>query len=72
MSIALKLDGRTCRGHAWKELNNCGKPINQGVLLSSKLCSYCNDSPDIDKEIIKCMKCNHMFHIKCLLKPLEE
>ena len=71
MSIDLKLDGRTSRGISWNKLKNCGKPINQGVLVSNKCCSNCHVTPDT-AEVIKCMKCNHLFHTKCLLKPLEE
>ena len=71
-TVALKLDGRTCRGHAWKELSKSGKALNQGVLHSNKMCSNCNATPDVEKECIKCMKCNHVFHAKCLLKPLVE
>ena len=70
--MALKLDGRTSRGRLWKELNMCGNPLNQGALLSGKMCSNCNKTPDFDKEVIRCMKCNLPFHIRCLLKPLTE
>ena len=72
MAQVLKLDGRTARGRYWKELNSCGKPINQGILISGKMCSCCNQSPDIEKQTIKCMKCNAHFHITCLLKPMTE
>ena len=71
-TVTLKLDGRTSRGHAWKEMSKSGKALNQGALHSNKLCSNCNETPDFDKECIKCMKCNHVFHAKCVLKPLVE
>ena len=71
MSIALKLDGRTSRGISWNKHKNCGLPVNQGVLASNRCCSKCHVIPDTE-ETIKCMKCNHLFHTKCLLKPLEE
>ena len=71
MSMTLKLDGRTKRGLIWKELNTCGKPINQGVIISGKCCTNCNKNPD-EKEAIKCMKCCQSFHISCLLKPITE
>ena len=72
MSLTLKLDGRNGRGRCWRELSACGKPINQGALLSGKVCSHCNQQPDTEKHVIKCMKCNVPFHISCLLKPLTE
>ena len=72
MSINLKLDGRTGRGRCWKDLSLSGNAINQGALVSGKICSHCNQTPEADTDIIKCMKCSHMFHTTCLLKPLSE
>ena len=72
MSINLKLDGRNKRGRCWKELTSCGKPVNQGAIISGKVCSSCNQSPDMEKQTVKCMKCNGLFHISCLLKPITE
>ena len=68
----LKLDGRTARGRSWKELSANGKPINQGALISNKICSHCNETPDPQSHTIKCMKCDLSFHITCLLKPVTE
>ena len=70
--MALKLDGRTTRGKQWKEISNGGCPLKQGVLLPTKLCSYCNESPNLEKETIQCMCCHSWFHISCLIKPLSE
>ena len=72
MSVQLKLDGRTGRGRIWKELSSCGDPVNQGVIISGKACSNCNQRPDMEKEVVRCMKCNNVFHISCLLKPITE
>ena len=72
MAMLLKLDGRTSRGRLWKDLNTCGKPMNQGIILGGKMCSNCNQAPDFDKEVIKCMKCNHPFHAKCMHLPISE
>ena len=72
MTLTLKLNGRTVRGRCWKDLSISGKPINQGAILSGKICSNCNQAPDFDKEVIKCMKCDHSFHVKCLLLPISE
>ena len=36
------------------------------------MCSNCSQSPDFEKDVIKCMKCNHSFHICCLLLPITE
>ena len=72
MAMALKPDGRSRRGRCWKEWNTCGKPINQGVILGGKMCSQCNQDPDNDKEVIKCMKCCHLFHSTCLHMPISE
>ena len=72
MSLTLKVDGRTKRGLAWKELIACGKPANQGAIVSNKICSNCNITPDFDKQVIKCMKCNLSFHVDCLLMPITE
>ena len=36
------------------------------------MCSHCNQAPDADKEVIKCMKCNHSFHINCMHLPISE
>ena len=50
-----------------------GKAVNQGALIGGKMCSYCNEKPeDMEKESIKCMRCNQVFHTTCLLKPLSE
>ena len=46
MNTTLKLDGRTVRGRQWKDLNDSGQPLKQGVLLSKKACSKCNEAPD--------------------------
>ena len=62
MSMQLKLDGRTGRGRIWKELSSCGDPVNQGVIIFGKACSHCNQRPDIEKEVVRCMKCNNSFH----------
>ena len=72
MSSILKLDGRTIRGKLWKELNTSGKPLKQGVLINKKVCSFCSETPDVDKESIECMCCHSMFHISCLLSPVSE
>ena len=72
MSLTLKVDGRKKRGLAWTKLNTCGKAVNQGAIVSNKVCSNCNKSPDFDKQVIKCMKCNLSFHIDCLLMPITE
>ena len=72
MSVVFRLDGRTSRGRVWKELTTCGKPINQGIIQSGKMCSNCSQCPDFEKDVIKCMKCNHSFHICCLLLPITE
>ena len=72
MAMVLKLDGRNKQGRCWKELNTCGKPINQGAIIGGKMCSNCNQCPDFEKQVIKCMKCNHSFHIECLLIPINE
>ena len=72
MAMLLKLDGRTSRGRLWKDLNTCGKPMNQGIILGGKMCANCNQAPDFDKEVIKCMKCNHPFHAKCMHLPISE
>ena len=72
MSSILKLDGRTVRGKSWKELSTSGKPLKQGVLISKKVCSFCNQTPAADKEVIECMSCHSHFHIKCLVKPVTE
>ena len=69
----LKLDGRTVRGRVWKELQNSGKPLKQGVLLSKKMCSYCNQTPDdFDTDVIECMTCHLQFHTTCLVQPVSE
>ena len=44
--------------------------LKQGILISSKLCSYCNTSPDIKLESVKCMNCGDLYHCPCLLSPL--
>ena len=67
----IKLDGRTVRGRLLKDLQSCGKPLKQGALISKKVCSKCNESPD-QKEIIECMRCHDPFHITCLLNPISE
>lgn len=70
MSDILKLDGRTARGRQWKELNNCGKPLKQGVLEANKKCSHCALITDDDGVIVKCQSCYHDFHSPCLIKPV--
>ena len=72
MSSLLKLDGRTVRGRLWKELNNSAKALKQGILLSKKMCSHCNETPSADEETIECMSCHSFFHTVCLLKPVNE
>ena len=72
MSMVLKLDGCKVRGRLWKELNTCGKPLKQGILMSKKMCSYCNETPDTATEVIECMSCHSSFHTTCLLKPVSE
>ena len=72
MSSLLKLDGRTVRGRIWKELNTSGKPLKQGILINKKLCTYCNQSPDPESEVINCMSCHSAFHTSCLLKPVSD
>ena len=72
MSVTLKLDGRTKRGITWKEMNASGNPINQGIIVGGKCCSNCNQLPDVEKQVISCMKCNHSFHVHCLLVPITE
>ena len=70
MSSLLKIDGRTVRGRQWRELNSSGKPLKQGILHLKKVCSTCNVSPE-DKEKIECMSCHQLFHITCLLTPVD-
>lgn len=70
MNPLLKLDGRTVRGRKWKDLNACGNPLKQGALFGKKLCSKCNVSPDLEKEVIECMSCHLHFHLSCLLEPV--
>ena len=73
MASILKLDGRTARGRQWKKLNTSAKPLKQGVLISKRMCSCCNQAPDSEKDIIECMSCNSSFHISCsLLIPVSD
>ena len=67
----LKLDGRTTKGKNWKEHLDSGKPLKQGIMICSKICSKCNKSPDVKLETIKCMNCCNMYHCPCLLSPLK-
>ena len=71
-NMSLKIDGRTSRGKILKDLSMSGEPLKQGILISKKLCSHCDNTPDDDETIIECMNCHHSFHTPCLLKPLSE
>ena len=71
MNTTLKLDGRTVRGRQWKDLHDSGQPLKQGILLSKKACSKCNETPD-EEAIIECMCCHQRFHLLCLLKPVDK
>ena len=71
-SSLLKLDGRTTKGRNWKEHFDSGTPLKQGLVISSKLCSHCNETPDIKLDTVKCMKCSNVYHYPCLLYPLKQ
>ena len=71
MSGLLKLDGRTAKGKKWKELLDSGQSLKQGIVISSKLCSHCNRTPDMKTETVKCMSCSNVYHCPCLLVPLK-
>ena len=70
-SSLLKLDGRTAKGKKWKEYLDSDQELRQGILISSKLCSYCNTCPDIKAETIKCCNCGELYHNSCVLSPLK-
>ena len=59
------------RGRQWKDLHDSGQPLKQGILLSKKTCSKCNETPD-EEAVIECMCCHQRFHLPCLLKPIDK